>query len=138
MRSRLDRILALGGVLIIFAQALATAPGPAHVALIFFGFLASQVGTWGLARLVMPERREYIALRAEVDEFLYHVRTLNRQVVDGDGTGAAYTRRDLLIAVDRICDAAGVVGESLPGQADGDSEAGAGPPDEPAEMPASG
>ena len=137
MRSRLDRILALGGVLIMFSQALATAPGPAHVALIFFGFIASQVGTWGLARFVMPERREYIALRAEVDEFLHHVRTLNQQVVDGDGTGAAYTRRDLLIAVDRICDAAGVVGEQIIGAGDEDETA-AQQTGEPAEVPASG
>lgn len=121
MRSRLDRILAVGGVLIILAQALATAQGPANVALIFFGFVASQLGTWGLTRFFLPERREYLALRAEVDEFLHHVRTLNNQVVDGDGTGAAYTRRDLLIAVDRICDAAGVVGDEVPASEDGGS-----------------
>ena len=138
MRSRLDRILALGGVLIITAQALATAPGPAYVALIFFGFLASQVGTWGLTRFVMPERREYIALRAEVDEFLHHVRTLNRQVVDGDGTGAAYTRRDMLVAVDRICGAAGVVGDYVIGEADGEPDAATEQSGEPAEVPASG
>lgn len=109
-RVAVNEILALGGVSIILLQAAFITDSRADVSLILLGIIINQIGVWRLASHILPPKRVYMALRGEVDDFVALVRKLNTQVVDGSGVGIDNTRRQMIEAIDRICDAAGVVG----------------------------
>ena len=109
-RVAVNEILALGGVSIILLQAAFMTDSRADVSLILLGIIINQIGVWRLASHILPPKRVYMALRGEVDDFVALVRKLNTQVVDGSGVGIDDTRREMIEAIDKICDAAGVVG----------------------------
>ncbi len=106
----LNEILALGGVSIILLQAVLMTDSRTAVLLILLGIILNQIGVWRLASNVLPPQRMYMVLREEVDDFVALVRKLNTQVVEGSGVGVDDTRREMIEAIERICDAAGVVG----------------------------
>ena len=53
-----------------------------QVAIVGLGMVALEVGTWKLRQQVLTNKRKDLALRAEGDEFLKHLRE-NHQAFDG-------------------------------------------------------
>ena len=114
MRAGLDRTLALGGLMIVLLQAMIMTESQTQAALVVFGLMLNQAGYWGLGRRLALHRRVFLALRAEVDSFLRLVRQLNAQVLEGSANSVERTRAEMIDAIDKICMAAGVIGETIP------------------------
>ena len=114
MRAGLDRTLALGGLMIVLLQAMIMTESQTQAVLVVFGLMLNQAGYWGLGRRLALHRRVFLALRAEVDSFLRLVRQLNAQVLEGSANSVVQTRSEMIDAVDKICMAAGVIGETIP------------------------
>ncbi len=132
-REGVDRILAIGGIVIVLVQAAVLLDSRTVLPVILLGIVVNQLGAWGIARRLRPDRRVFLALRAEVDAFIGLVRRLNSQTIEGDARGVAETRDEMVRAVDRICLAAGVVGDTIPlqeSEGDGAPSAGAAGPGE--------
>jgi hypothetical protein len=108
MRTRVDRIMAIGGLLVIAVQTLVIAPTPLQFVLIFIAILVTGAGIFGLGDRLQPDRRIYLQLRAEVDDFLVLVRRINEQAVAGRGEMAAETKMAMHESIDRLAQAAGV------------------------------
>jgi hypothetical protein len=73
-----------------------------------------EVGVWRLAQRLLPSERQYLALRAEVDQFLQLVRHLNtaalaRKAHDTPETNQAFTQvyQEMQQAVARMAMLAG-------------------------------
>jgi hypothetical protein len=82
-RTTLDKTLALGGVIVVLLQVLLIADIRFQVIVVLVGILINQVGVWGLAARLMPDRRSNVALRREVDRFIKIVRGFNRLQIQG-------------------------------------------------------
>jgi hypothetical protein len=124
-RSSLDKSLAIGGVILILLQVLLIADVRLHVAIVLFGILVNQVGVWGLAERLLPDRRANIELRSEVDSLIAGIRKLSCLGAECDVATLEATQSDMHESVDRI--AAMVVGgkgeESSRHSPDGDRAA---------------
>ncbi|UCC48685.1 MAG: hypothetical protein JSV41_00465 [Gemmatimonadota bacterium] len=107
-RSTVNKILALAGIVIIFVQLVLIAETRLQVIVVLLGILLNQIGTWGLAGHVMPERRKYLQLRSEVDRFLGLVRRLNTDAVSGYDAGVDEAKAAMHQSVDRMASVAGV------------------------------
>ncbi len=107
-RSAINNTLALGGVVIILLQTLYIAWERVQVAVILAGIVINQIGVWGLANKILPERRVYLQLRAEVDRFIGLVRALNGQAVQGDEAAVDQTRTAMHSSVDQMVEVAAV------------------------------
>ena len=73
----LEAGLSLLGVLVILGAVLLIKPLRQQLAVVVGGILLVEAGVWKLAHLVLPEQRQYHALRAEGDWFMGLVRQLN-------------------------------------------------------------
>lgn len=120
-RPAVNKFLALGGVVIIMLQAFFIANRPAELTIILVGILVNQVGVWNMASRLLPERRVFNVLRGEVDRFIDIVRKLNRKAVEGDAAGVVEAKEEMHASVERIGEAAGVVGEDMSASAPTDS-----------------
>jgi hypothetical protein len=107
-RSVLNNVLALGGVIIILLQTLMIATERIEVVIILAGILINQVGVWRLANKLLPERRFYLQLRAEVDRFIGLVRQLNASAVAEDEPEVASTKALMHESIDRMVSVAAV------------------------------
>ncbi len=112
MRTRADRMMAVGGLLLIFLQTLFIASKPIDFAVIFAGILLVSAALSGLGRRLARERRVHLQLRAEVDHFADLIRKINAYAVAGEGQRASATKTDMHESVDRIALLAGVVGST--------------------------
>ncbi len=112
MRTRADRMMAVGGLLVIFLQTLFIASKPIDFAVIFAGILLVAAALWGLGRRLAQERRVHLQLRAEVDHFADLARKMNAHAVAGEGKRASATKTQMHESVDRIALVAGVVGST--------------------------
>jgi hypothetical protein len=101
-RTTLNHALALGGFLIVLFQSMFMAFERYQLAIVIAGFMVNQVGVWGLGAKLLPERRVYLKLRAEVDSFIGLVRQLNAQAVRGETTAVETTRSSMKQSVDRM------------------------------------
>ncbi len=110
MRTRTDKIMAIGGLFVVSLQALAVAPTTLQFALVFIAILITGAGLFGLGRRLQPDKRIYRQLRAEVDDFLALVRKINGQAVAGQGEQACETKTAMHASVEQIAQVAGVVG----------------------------
>lgn len=107
-RSAISNTLALGGVIIILLQTLYIAWERTQVAVILAGIIINQIGVWGLANKILPERRVYLLLRAEVDRFIGLVRDLNGNAVRGDDAAVEQSRTAMHGSVDKMVEVAAV------------------------------
>ena len=107
-RSSVNRFLTLGGVIIILLQVMFLAYDRYQVSVVLGGILLNQVGVWGLASRLLPERRVYLELRNEVDSFIGLVRELNAHAVQGSTSGVDATKSAMKQSVDRMGEAAAV------------------------------
>jgi hypothetical protein len=101
-RTTLNRTLAIIGVAVIFLQILYIAETRAQVAIVLAGLLLNQMGTWGLASRLLPDRRIFMLLRAEVDHFLNLVRRLHVSAVEKASEHVESTRGEMHESVDRM------------------------------------
>ena len=101
-RSAFDKSLALGGVIIILLQVLLIADVRLQVAVVLVGRLVNQIGVWGLAERLMPDRRTNLELRSEVDALIRLVRKLNKLRTDSDPATLDATKVEMHESVDRI------------------------------------
>lgn len=107
-RAALNNALALGGVIVILLQVLWIADTRPQVAIVLAGIILNQVGVWGLAAKLLPDRRQYLKLRAEVDGFIGLVRKLNTHAVDGQDDDVQGTASAMHESIDRMVNVAGV------------------------------
>ena len=109
MRTRADKMMAVGGLSLIFLETLLVVRGPIDFTVMLVGILLVAAALWGLGRRLARERRVYLQLRAEVDHFADLARKINAHAVAGDGVWAAATKTEMHESVDRIALVAGVV-----------------------------
>lgn len=107
-RTTFDKAVALTGVLLVLSQLLLLAYSPIHVAVVVLGVLMIYVGIWRLVSHMLPNRRIYMPLRSEVDDFIRLVRRLNSERAGGDATTAFETAAELRQTVEKVIEAAGV------------------------------
>jgi hypothetical protein len=89
---------------------------PIHVAVVVLGVLMIYVGIWRLSSHLLPNRRIFMPLRCEVDEFIRLVRRLNAQRSHRDVSAAFETAAELRETVERVIAAAGVPQEAGNGE----------------------
>ncbi len=120
-RPTVNKVLALGGVVIIMLQAFFIAGRRMELTIILVGIIVNQIGVWNMASRLLPDRRVFNVLRGEVDRFIDIVRKLNRKAVESDAEGVVEAKREMHESVERIGEAAGVVGENTTAYAPTDS-----------------
>lgn len=111
-RSTLNNVLALGGVVIILLQTLMIAYQRIEVAIVLAGIMINQIGVWGLANKLLPERRVYLQLRAEVNRFIGLVRQLNASAVADDDPEVESTKALMHESIERMVSVAAVKSET--------------------------
>jgi len=106
-------LLAIVGMAIIFVGVVTSDDPQTQLALIIVGILLIQGGVWTFAQRVVGPRRQFLALRSEVTDFLGLVRNLNdRALESGAAEDAVDAERRRILAemharVDRMAEAAG-------------------------------
>jgi hypothetical protein len=105
-RSSLDKSLAIGGVILILLQVLLIADVRMQIAVVLLGILVNQVGVWGLAERLMPDKRTNLKLRSEIDAFIKSVRRLNATGKESDAETLDATKAEMHESVDRIAEIA--------------------------------
>jgi len=111
MRIGTDRLMVVGGLMVISARTLLIAQTPLQFAGSLVCILLIVAGLSGLGRHLQPDSRIYVQLRAEVEQFLTLVRKINVHAVAAEGNQASVTKTAMHESVDRIALVAGVVGE---------------------------
>ncbi len=76
-RRQLDPYVSVLGMLVILGAVLFGQELRTQIVVTTFGMVLMEVGVWRLAQRLLPSERQYLALRAEVDRFLWLVRHLN-------------------------------------------------------------
>ena len=113
MKIWLRVLLAFVGMAIIFFGVVTSDDPQTQLALIIVGILLIQGGLWTFAQRVVGPRREFLALRSEVVDFLGLVRNLNdASLEDGAAEEAADAERQRILTemharIDRMAEAAG-------------------------------
>lgn len=102
VRSTLDKVVTLVGVLIILVQVLFMAETQAQGAIIITGLFLVVIGTWRLGSVLLPERRESLALRAEVNRFIDLVRSLDQSAQVEDHAAIEAVRLQMHESVDQM------------------------------------
>ena len=79
LRNVIDIGLPFIGVAIILGAMISMRESPrSQVALVGLGMVLIQLGVWKTAHRILPDRRRFLALRNEVDQFMKLVRQLNK------------------------------------------------------------
>ncbi len=118
LRRTLQLALPLLGIAVAFAGVLYLESRTATLLAVLLGILLAEAGTWKLANPFLPSDRRFNALRAEVDDFIAHVRVLNTAAGEAQSSGSpeAWTRyRETLQSMHRSVE---LMGE-LAGQEEG-------------------
>lgn len=71
----------VAGMVLVLAAVLLVRSSRAELALVVLGLLLVEGGVWRLAGSVLPNERQYLALRAESNRFIAMVRQLNSAAV---------------------------------------------------------
>jgi hypothetical protein len=104
-RAVFDRLLALGGAVVIVVEFLTFDASPFHIPVIALGTLMVYIGLWRLTgRLIY--KRVNKPLRADVNHFISLVRQLSAQKAGGDAKRIAECDAALREQLDRIIAAA--------------------------------
>ncbi len=83
-----------------------------HVTILLVGVLILQIGPWGLTRMLLPNERDFPALRKEGDHFLGLLRVLStapapKEDDQEDGTLFTDTVKEMQDSVERMAEIAG-------------------------------
>ena len=100
-RAVFDRLLALGGAVVILVEFLTLDASPFHIPTIALGALMIYIGLWRLTgRLIY--KRVNKPLRADINHFISLVRQLSAQKAGGDAKRIAECDAALREMLDRI------------------------------------
>lgn len=100
-----DRLLALGGAVIIVYEYFTLDTSPFHIPLIALGALMIYIGLWRLTGHLLHKRVNK-SLRAEVNHFVSLVRQLSAQRAGGDAARITESEAALREMLERIISAA--------------------------------
>lgn len=85
-----------------------------QLGVVLAGLLVIEAGVWRLTAKILPNERQFLALRTEVDDFIGRVRVLNARAVKLRQADTEETRADfretldsLHASVDRMAEVAG-------------------------------
>ncbi len=88
LRMVLDTVVPFLGVVLILSTVLLVRELRLQIAIVAVGIMLIEIGVWKLASFVLPSERKYVALRAEVDQFITLVRQLNTAALAWHESGA--------------------------------------------------
>ncbi len=111
MKAGIDRIMIYAGLFLVLLQTVQLDITAIQFGFILFGLIVTLAGLWGLGARLKPERRVYLQLRQETDNFLGLVRRINTHAVEGDGARANEVKQEMHEAIELIAQAAGVEAE---------------------------
>lgn len=100
-RTALDRLLALGGAVIVIVEFWTLDASPFHVPIIALGTLMIYIGTWRLTGHLLYKRRNK-PLRTEIQHFIWLVRQLCAQKTGADAAEVDKTEAALRESLERI------------------------------------
>ncbi len=100
-RAALDKVLALGGLLLVVVEIYTHAYAPGHILLLALGILMMYVGSWRLIGGLVHKRANE-RLRGEIDNFITLVRRLYSYRSEGDSARIHETKTALRESVERI------------------------------------
>lgn len=112
VRSFVDLSLAMLGVTAIVAPVVLLSPTWGPIIMVIAGTLLVGAGNFRLGSRLLPDRRVYVGLRAEVEDFIELVRRLNAKALAGDSESIEELRTQMKVSVDRMVGLAGEKGES--------------------------
>jgi hypothetical protein len=104
-RALFDRLLALGGAVVIVYEFFTLDASPFHIPVIALGALMIYIGLWRLTGRLIYKRVNQ-PLRADVNHFISLVRQLSAQKAGGDAKRIAEGEAALREMLDRIISAA--------------------------------
>lgn len=107
MRTLINKVLALLGVVVIVVPSSMQEDFWVLFIADLLGIALITVGVWGLGSRLFPDRRVYVGLRSEVDQFISLVRKLNQHALEGDTAVVEQIRGEMVAAIDRMTAAAG-------------------------------
>ena len=122
MRKTVELGMPIMGMVIVFAAVLLIPPANLQIQLVvvLVGVLLIEAGVWGLTNPFLPNERQFIGLREEVDDFIDIVRLLNATAIDSrlsrEGAEEKFeqTLEDLHTSVRRMGRLAGVEATDTP------------------------
>lgn len=112
VRSFVDLSLAMLGVTAIVAPVVLLSPTWGPIIMVIAGALLVGAGNFRLGSRLLPDRRVYVGLRAEVEDFIDLVRRVNAKALAGDSESIEELRTQMKLSVDRMVALAGEKGES--------------------------
>ena len=122
MRKTVELGMPIMGMVIVFAAVLLIPPANLQIQLVvvLVGVLLIEAGVWGLTNPFLPNERQFIGLREEVDDFIDIVRLLNATAIgsrlsrDGAEEKFEQTLEDMHASVRRMGRLAGVEATDTP------------------------
>ncbi len=111
-RSFIDLSLAMLGVTAIVVPVVLLSPSWVPILMVMAGALLVGAGNFRLGSRLLPDRRVYVGLRSEVEDFIELVRRVNAKALAGDGEGIEELRTQMKVSVDRMVSLAGGTEES--------------------------
>lgn len=111
-RTLLERLLALGGLVIVLLEIFAFGFSAIHVLVLAVGTLMVYVGTWRLTGGFMRDRSN-VVLRSEIERFLILVRQLYASRSKADSASIHETKAKVRESAERIISAAGTLKDEI-------------------------
>ncbi len=109
VRTTIDQFLVILGVIVIVVPvALLDRTGGVLIT-VLIGVCMVALGIWRLGHRILPERRVYIGLRSEVDDFLRLVRRMNKYGLDADTERMTEVKASMHDCIERMASNAGVL-----------------------------
>lgn len=109
VRNTIDQFLVILGVIVIVVPvALLDRTGGVLIT-VLIGVCMVALGVWRLGHRILPERRVFIGLRSEVDDFLRLVRRLNNYGLEGDAERIKGVKASMHDSIERMANNAGVL-----------------------------
>jgi hypothetical protein len=101
------------GMLVVFGGVLLVSPTQLQLQMIvvLVGVLMIEAGVWGMTKAVLPNERQFVALREEGDRFIGLIRTLNEAKVDHLQQETDQTRTAVDAALEEMHDSVRTMGE---------------------------
>jgi len=100
-------------MLVVFGGVLLVSPTQLQLQMIvvLVGVLMIEAGVWGMTKAVLPNERQFVALREEGDRFIGLIRTLNEAKVDHLQQETDQTRTAVDAALEEMHDSVRTMGE---------------------------
>jgi hypothetical protein len=115
-RKAVEISIPIVGMLVVFGGVLLISPTRLQLQMIvvLVGVLMIEAGVWGMTKAILPNERQYVALRKEGDRFIGLIRKLNAAKVDfmrddsdPNRTAVEVSRENMHASVDTMAEVAG-------------------------------